>query len=64
MSLDGHQAGSVCVEQMSAIDCTVSSPAGIDEIANWNKGDKIHVEGIVKDVTFGSVYLDPCYLSK
>jgi TPR repeat protein len=46
------------------LDCTVASPAEISEIANWNKGDKIHVEGIVKDVTMGSVHLDPCSLSK
>jgi hypothetical protein len=41
-----------------------SSTVGIAEIANWNKRDNVHVEGTVKDVTFGSVYLDPCELSK
>jgi len=46
------------------VDCTVSSPAAIAEIANWNKGDSIHIEGVVKDVTFGSVQLNPCTLSK
>jgi len=48
----------------SDVDCTANSPAEIAEIANWNKGDKIRIVGVVKDVTMGSVILDPCKLSK
>jgi hypothetical protein len=48
----------------SDLDCKVTSPAEISKIANWNKGDEIHVAGLVKDVANGSVILDPCALSK
>ena len=33
-------------------------------IAKWNKGDEIHVAGLVKDVKMSAVILDPCALSK
>lgn len=46
------------------IDCTVASASGIAEIANWNRGDKVRIEGIVRDVTIGSVQLESCTLSK
>jgi hypothetical protein len=48
----------------SDLDCKVTSPAEISKIATWNKGDEIHVAGLVKDVANGSVILDPCALSK
>ncbi len=48
----------------SDIDCKVTSQGDISVIVNWNKGDNIHVEGIVSDVTMGSVQLDQCTLSK
>jgi hypothetical protein len=48
----------------SDVDCTVTSPVEISTIANWNKGDQIRIEGVVKDVTLGSVQLDQCRLSK
>jgi hypothetical protein len=47
---------------VSDVDCTITSPAAIDRIADWNKGDLIHIEGIVTDVTMESVNLDPCHL--
>ena len=47
---------------LSDVDCRVTAPEDISIIANWNKGDKVHVEGIVKDVTMGSVQLDSCRL--
>jgi uncharacterized protein len=46
------------------VDCTVSSPADIAVISNWNKGDNIVVDGVIKDVTLGSVQLEPCHLRK
>ncbi len=46
------------------VDCTVSSKADIAVISSWNRGDNIAVEGIIKDVTLGSVQLEPCRLSK
>jgi hypothetical protein len=49
---------------LSDLDCSVTFPAEISKIANWNKGDKIRVEGIVQDVVMGSVRLKPCTLSK
>lgn len=47
---------------VSDVDCTITSTAAIDRIADWNKGDLIHIEGIVTDVTMESVKLDPCHL--
>jgi hypothetical protein len=49
---------------LSDLDCKVTSPEKISIIADWNKGDRIRVEGIVNDVNMGSVRLDPCSLSK
>lgn len=49
---------------LSDVDCEVTSPADVARIANWNKGDEIHIEGIVKDVTMGSVELDQCSLTR
>jgi hypothetical protein len=46
------------------VDCTVSSPTDIAVISNWNKGDDIVVDGVIKDVTLGSVQLEPCHLRK
>jgi len=50
--------------ESTSADCSVTSPEDISTIANWNKGDKIYVEGIIRDVTMGSVQLDSCTLSK
>jgi hypothetical protein len=47
----------------SDLDCTVTSPDDISRIGEWRKGDKIYVEGIVKDVIRGSVELEQCTLS-
>jgi hypothetical protein len=44
------------------VNCTVKSPLLISTIANWNKGDQIQIDGIVKDVTLGTVNLDECKL--
>jgi hypothetical protein len=49
---------------VSDLDCKVTSPAAISIIADWNGGDRIRIEGLVKDVTMGSVDLDQCHLSK
>jgi hypothetical protein len=49
---------------VSDLDCKVTSPAAISIIADWNGGDQIRIEGLVKDVTMGSVDLDQCHLSK
>jgi hypothetical protein len=49
---------------VSDLDCKVTSPAEISIIADWNGGDQIRIEGIVKNVTMGSVDLDQCRLSK
>jgi hypothetical protein len=48
----------------SGVDCTITSPAEIAEIANWKASDEIHVAGLVKDVMMATVILDPCALSK
>ena len=47
----------------SDVDCRVTSSADISRIVNWNKGEKIHIQGLVKDVTMGSVQLDRCNFS-
>ena len=44
---------------LNDLDCAVTSAPEISEIANWHKGDQIHVAGLVKDVTMGTVILDP-----
>jgi hypothetical protein len=49
---------------LSDVDCTVTSPEKISIIANWNKGDKIRVAGMVRDVTMGAVQLDQCTLMR
>jgi hypothetical protein len=49
---------------ISDVNCTVKSPTEISAIANWNKGDRIHIEGNVKDVTLGSVNLESCRLTR
>jgi hypothetical protein len=48
----------------SDVDCVVSDKAVMNRIVDWNKGDRVKVSGIVKDVTMGSVQLDACSLSK
>jgi hypothetical protein len=48
----------------SDVDCVVSDKAVMNRIVDWNKGDRVKVSGIVKDVTMGSVQLDVCSLSK
>ena len=49
---------------MSDIDCTFSDPADIQRMSDWNPGDQISVTGTIKDVTFGSLQLDPCTMEK
>ena len=49
---------------ISDVNCTAKSPTEISAIANWNKGDRIHIEGNVKDVTLGSVNLESRTLSR
>jgi tetratricopeptide (TPR) repeat protein len=48
----------------SDLDCSESNKEKIAAMADWKKGDHILVEGIVKDVTLGSVKLDPCSMTK
>jgi hypothetical protein len=48
----------------SGLYCMISSPPEISKILKWNKGDEIHVAGLVKDVKMSAVILDPCALSK
>jgi hypothetical protein len=48
----------------SDVDCIVSDKAVMNRIVDWNKGDRVKVRGVVKDVTMGSVQLDGCFFSK
>ena len=48
----------------SDVDCTVADKAVMNRIVDWNKGDRIRVHGVVKDVLMGSVQLDGCLFSK
>ena len=48
----------------SDVDCTVADKAVMNRIVDWNKGDRIRVRGVVKDVLMGSVQLDGCLFSK
>lgn len=49
---------------ISDVDCIVSSERAISEIANWNKGDQVKVEGVITDVIMGSVKLGNCKITK
>ena len=47
----------------SDVDCTVADQAVMNRIVDWNKGDRVRVRGVVKDVLMGSVQLDGCLFS-
>ncbi len=49
---------------MSDIDCSIFNLEAIARISEWRKGDPIIVEGNIHDVTFGSIQLDPCTMTK
>src|SRR5262245_16805917 len=40
--------------------CTVQDPKVLDQIVEWNKGQKVSVSGTIDDVTFGTLYLQGC----
>ncbi len=44
------------------LTCETSDPKEINVIADWDKGDRIHVSGEIKDVTFGDVQLTDCMM--
>lgn len=48
----------------SDVDCTIDNTADVNRVTDWNKGDMIHVSGVVSDVTMGSVELKPCQMTK
>jgi hypothetical protein len=48
---------------VSDVDCIVTDNAVMARVADWSKGDKIKVTGVVQDVSIGSVALDSCSLS-
>jgi TPR repeat protein len=64
MFLKGKFIVSFNAAQSDNLDCRVMSEADIAEIANWNKGDKIKVEGIVSGVVMDSVILNECKFTK
>lgn len=45
------------------IRCNISDPKQIDYIINKNKGDLIHVNGVIDDHLLGAVVLRNCALS-
>jgi len=45
---------------LSELGCTVSDKDAVNRLIDWNKGDRIKVRGVVKDVSFGAVRLDDC----
>lgn len=48
----------------SDLDCSFSDAFDLALMGNWNPGDEIAVTGTVKDVSFGSVQLSPCKMSR
>jgi len=44
------------------VDCIINDQATLDQLVNWNKGQRIHVTGIIDDVTMGDLQLKQCRL--
>jgi hypothetical protein len=42
------------------VDCTVTEQKLLDQIVEWNKGQRVHVYGIIDDVTMGDLQLKQC----
>jgi len=42
------------------VDCSVTEQAMLDQIVEWNKGQKVRVRGVVEDVTMGDLQLKEC----
>ena len=49
---------------LSSLDCITTSSTQISAVVDWNKGDPIHIDGIVDSVALDTVRLEPCKLSK
>lgn len=45
------------------VTCKTSEQSAINTIADWNKGDIVHLSGNVSDVTFGDVQLKDCTMT-
>jgi len=42
------------------VDCSVTEQKLLDQIVEWNKGQKVRVRGVVEDVTMGDLQLKEC----
>ena len=45
------------------VDCIISDQTMLDTIVEWNKGQRVNVYGIIKDVTVGDLQLKQCKVS-
>jgi hypothetical protein len=42
------------------VDCVVTDQTMLDKIVEWNKGQRVKVYGVIKDVTMGDLQLKEC----
>ena len=42
------------------VDCIISDQTMLDTIVEWNRGQRVNVYGVVKDVTVGDLQLKQC----
>jgi hypothetical protein len=48
---------------MGGVDCVVTEQAVLDEIVEWNKGQRVNVSGIIKTVSVGTLQLKDCTIT-
>ena len=42
------------------VDCVITDQTLLDKIVEWNKGQRVRIFGIIKDVTVGDLQLEQC----
>jgi hypothetical protein len=42
------------------VDCKLSDPRSLDVAANWNKGQRVEVSGVIEDTSVGDLALSSC----
>jgi hypothetical protein len=45
------------------VDCVITDPIMLDKIVEWNKGQRVKVYGVIKDVTMGDLQLKECIIT-
>jgi hypothetical protein len=50
------------VDSWITVDCIILNQSALNVIANWREGDQVKIEGVIDDVTLGSLQLKNCKL--